>query len=197
MAWVLGGLVAEAAHGRLSGEVSTLVGGMVGGAALGTLQLPILRLRFWTGLWWVATTTAVLGLLSCGAAYVWLPGGLVVTYMPMWGHMGLSPANAYVTWGVASAIVGGLFGSAIGGLLGVSQWLVIRQAMPGSGRWVVMNVVGLGLGLAVGATALSWLMLALSPGRMTTMLAILLGGGLRGVVSGAVTARTLLRLLEI
>ena len=40
-------------------------------------------------------------------------------------------------------------------------------------------------------------MLAFGPGRTTTVLAILLGGGLRGVVSGAVTLRTLLRLLRV
>lgn len=58
-------------------------------------------------------------------------------------------------------------------------------------------MAGLGLGFATGAVVQSSLMLAFGPGRTTTVLAILLGGGLRGVVSGAVTLRTLLRLLRV
>ncbi len=173
------------------------LGGAASGALLGVLQWLILRLHVRIGLWWAVVTTAVLGLLSYGAALIW-PGGLVVTYITLWGpYMGPPAAGIYLYYGVASAIVGCLFGSVTGALLGVGQWLVFRRARLASGHWITANVVGLGLGFAAGAVVLSSLMLAFGPSRTTTMLAILLGGSVRGVVSGAVTLRTLLRLLQI
>jgi len=169
----------------------------VSGAALGVLQWLILRPHVRVGLWWAAVTAAVLGLLSCGAAHIW-PSGLVVTCITLWGtYMGPPAAGIYLYYGLASAIVGCLFGGVTGALLVVGQWLVFRQARLASGGWIAANAVGPGLGFAEGAVVPSSLMLAFGPSRTTTMLAILLGGSVRGVVSGAVTPRALLRLLQI
>lgn len=195
---VPGGLLAQAAYGRLSGEASVFLGGLVSGAVLGVLQWLVMRPHR-IGVWWVVVTTAVLGLLSYGAARVW-PGGLVVTYVPLWGpYMGPPAASTYLSFGMASVIAGGLFGGITGLLLGTGQWLVFRLARPASGRWIVANVVGLSAGFAASAAVLSCLTLMWGPNqsRVATLLVVLAHGSVRGVASGAITARTLLPLLQI
>lgn len=196
LAWVAGGVLAETVYGPRAEESSAFVGGLVSGVLLGVLQWLILRLHVRVGLWWTIVTTAVLGLLSYGAALVW-SGGLVITSITLWGpYMGPPAAGIYLYYGLASAIVGCLFGGVTGALLGAGQWVVFRRARVASGRWITANVLGLGLGFAAGAVVLVSLMLSFGPSRTVTMLAILLSGGLRGVVSGAITTRTLLRLLQ-
>jgi len=121
LAWVAGGLVADAVYGPRAEELSAFLGGAVSGVALGVLQWLVLRRHARVGVWWTVVSMAALGLLSYGAARVW-PGGLVVTCITLWGpYMGPPAIGIYLHYGVASAIVGCLFGGLTGALLGVGQ----------------------------------------------------------------------------
>lgn len=199
LAWVAGGLLELVVYRRVSVQASTLffLGGAAAGVTLGVLQWLVLRPHR-IGLWWAIVTTAVLGLLSYGVARVW-PGGLVLTYVPLWGPYIAPPsASVYLYFGVASAIAGCLFGSVTGALLGVGQWLVFRASRPATGRWIAANIVGLSVGFAASAIVLSCLTLSWGPNQSLAagLLAVLASGGVRGVMSGAITSRTLSRLLR-
>lgn len=198
LAWVAGGLLAELLSRRLHvGVAASLLEGIVIGAVLGVLQRRVLRPHLPISLWWVVATAAVLGLLSYVIAQDPFRT-LFASWMMAWVPPVTPPtASVYLGTGAVNVIVGVLLGSVTGALLGTAQWLLLRRERPEAGRWVVANVVGMGAGLAAGAVVFTCLALALTSINLqgTVVLSTMAGDSVRGAVSGAITARTLLRLL--
>jgi len=66
-------------------------------------------------------------------------------------------------------------GSAFGTVLGLAQWLVLRRAVPGAGRWVFACLVGYGIDFVLGATLLPPESGANLGAAQTILLGVLLG----------------------
>ena len=84
------------------------------------------RIGWGFGLLWV--------FLSAMGWYIGLFVGFVASYAPieLIGHTPLGEGLAYCV----SAIV-------LGAVVGIFQWVVLRERVPGAGRWVWASIVGL------------------------------------------------------
>ena len=92
----------------------------------------------------------------------------------------LSPqVNLYTFGGIFEA----MFGVSLGIILGVSQWIVLRNKVEGSGWWILVNTVS--VTLAVGLSEITDI--ALSEFNLVTHLIILgvVWGSIQGIVTGA------------
>jgi hypothetical protein len=66
-------------------------------------------------------------------------------------------------------------GSAFGTVFGLAQWLVLKKAVPGAGRWVIACLVGYGIDFVLGATLLPPESGANLGAAQTILLGVLLG----------------------
>jgi hypothetical protein len=151
IAYGLGEIVADAVNESLGFAVAGALFGIFVGGGLGAGQQLVLRSRTdWSRNWALASAAAT--------ALVW------AIAFPLFISVG-EPAST-----PSGAAIAVLFGLA----LGVAQWLVMRNQLPGSGRWIVISTVS--LALAIG--------LALSlDGEGRELLAF----GAAGLLAGALT----------
>ena len=151
IAYGIGDIVAEAVNDTVGFVVAGAFFGFLVGGGLGVGQQLVLRTRAdWPGKWALASAAAT--------ALVWaIAFPLIVTV----GEPASTPAGA---------IVAVLFGMA----LGIGQWLVLRNHLPGAGRWIVISTVSLALAIGL-ALALD------GEGRE------LLAFGSAGLLAGALT----------
>lgn len=108
------------------------VEGAIGGAAIGLAQWFVLRQQFSQALWWVLVNAAIWGLMGSSSL----------------GALGwVTPSTLSVP---LRAIYGTIDGVQLGALIGVAQWLVLRQQVDNAWRWIVASTVSWSLGLVIG-----------------------------------------------
>lgn len=108
----------------------SLLVGAAEGLCLGTGQWLVLRRRF-EQLGWIEWA----GATACGGALAWALG------MGLGGRLSQTPP----VWILAVLMVAS--GLIFGGLLGASQWLVLRRHAPRSSAWIWANSLGWMIGL--------------------------------------------------
>ncbi|NES87496.1 MAG: hypothetical protein F6K10_42705 [Moorea sp. SIO2B7] len=114
-------------------ELSTMEG-VMGGAIIGIAQFLVLRQRI-------------------SHAWLWALSSIIT-----WGLMTGSGLGA-IGWVVPRTdilairlVYGALFGSICGVVLGMGQWLVLRNQVLSSGRWILISPLCWGIGLSLGWT---------------------------------------------
>jgi hypothetical protein len=126
VAYGLGEVVMQATNETVGFAASGALFGIFVGGGLGSGQQVVLKLKTgWGSGWGWASALAT--------AIVW------AIAFPLFITVG-GPASS-----PAGAVLAILFGLA----LGVGQWLVLRNHLPGAGRWITVNTVSLALALAV------------------------------------------------
>jgi hypothetical protein len=75
----------------------------------------------------------------------WAGWGAAFLGFPLGGLAGLGAAGAVT--GVPQALIGG---AATGAVVGLAQWLVLRQRLPVTPWWIAMTAAGMSVGLALG-----------------------------------------------
>lgn len=150
------------------------------GVGLGTAQWPIIR-RYCRRSWlWILAS-------ACGMAL-----GLTIG-VTMVEQIGRAITGGQVNFrmlGFATrALSFGVIGAWGGGLVGLSQWLVLRRQTPHCAAWIYINAWSLGAGLACGSMLADALMFR-SGSLVSTSILLITGSGLAGVC----TARALTRI---
>ena len=143
--WSVGGYLGSAAGWGLSRGIAVVgygAGAAAGGIAAGVLQWLVLRQQVARAGWWVLASTvagAVIGVVgvvvgaAVGFGVRWVDGGPETT-----------GANSGGDWVLGVGLV--LYGT----VLGVLQWLVLRQQVARAGWWVLASTVGWPVSIGVG-----------------------------------------------
>jgi hypothetical protein len=149
---------------------AVLLGGLLCGATLGSIQWLLLQGHRVPATWWVLASTA----------------GFALGYAVVWALGGAGYGEAYGNHALPHSLDGaGLPGGALlGALLGAAQWSVLRRSVARAGWWVPANAVGFAAGWALAAAT-----------SVGDVLAHFVGGALLGAVLGAVTGGVLRWLL--
>jgi hypothetical protein len=165
--------------------IFALLGAMAGtpivlgivGLGLGTAQWPIVRRHISSSAWWVVGSTVGMAVgLTVGVVLVEQIGRAIVG----------GPLN-FRTLGIAARAASfGTIGLIGGAAVGVGQWLVLRGKVVKCRRWIHVNGLSLGAGLACGSLLADALMLRTGSLASTSLL-LLIGS----TVAGWCTARTL------
>jgi hypothetical protein len=125
-AYGIGEIVMEAMNETVGMAITGAFFGIFVGGGLGAGQQIVLRSKVdWSGKWALASAAA--------AALVW------AIAFPLFVSVG-APADTPA--GAAIAILFGL-------TLGFGQWLVLRNHLPGAGRWVLLSTISLALALGL------------------------------------------------
>ena len=163
--------------GRL---IPLLLAGAVEGSLLGWAQSMVLRgvlPGFPSAAWIVRTALA--------AAFAWLLGLLPALFWDRLQDLPPVLANGLAVAGGALLLLS----------IGVAQWTVLRDVVPGSGRWIGWTALAwlAGLGVFVLVSTPLW-----QPGQSAVVVALIgaLGGLLMAVTVAAVTGSGLVRLLR-
>lgn len=153
------------------------------GTILGTAQWLELRRYFASAGWWIAASTAGLGIGLAAAVVLVEQVGRVMKGGPV------NVATLGVWERAASMAVLGLIS---GASLGFAQWLVFRRLGPRTGHWLWVNTLAFGVALVVASLAADLLFAGLPA-------LVRLGGFivLAGLLAGALTAAQLVRVLEV
>lgn len=168
------GIPIFAVLGAMAG--TPIVLGIVG-LSLGTAQWPIMRRHLSSAAWWVASST--LGMA------IGLTLGVIVVEQIGRAFFG-GPVNFRMLGVAARSASFGSIGLIGGAALGVAQWLVLRRQAAKCSRWIHVNALSLGAGLACGSLLADALMLRTGSLGSTAVL-LVIGSGAAGVC----TARTL------
>lgn len=147
------------------------------GLSLGTAQWPIIRRHIPSSAWWVAGSTV-------GMA-VGLTLGVVLVEKTARAMIG-GPINFRMLGVAARAASFGSIGLVGGACVGLGQWLVLRNKVANCSRWIRVNSVSLGAGLACGSLLADALVLKTGSLASTAVL-LVIGSG----VAGWCTAKTL------
>jgi len=168
-----------------------ILGAMVGtpivlsivGLSLGTAQWPIIRRHMSQSGWWVAASAIGMALgLTVGVVMVEQIGRAIVG----------GPINFRMLGFAARAASFGTIGVMAGAALGLAQWLVLRRNAAGCGRWIRINSVSLGGGLACGSLLAD--ALVVRSGSLASVAILLVVGG---TAAGIFTAKTLAEIFPI
>lgn len=147
------------------------------GLSLGTAQWPIIRRHMSSSWWWIIASTLGMAVgLTLGITLVEQIGRAIVGGPLTFRMLGV-PERA------ASFGTIGLLG---GAALGLAQWLVLRRQATRCSRWISINALSLGAGLASGSLLADALMLR-SGSLASTAILLMIGSGFAGVC----TAKTL------
>ena len=151
IAYGIGEIVMEAVNETIGFAVAGALFGIFAGGGLGAGQQLVLQLKTgWGGMWALASAAA--------AMIVWaIAFPLFITI----GEPASSPAGAVI------AIVFGL-------ALGIGQWLVLRNHLPGAGRWILITTASLALAIGLALTL---------DGEGRELLSL----GIAGLLAGALT----------
>jgi len=175
-AGIVTALVVGKPIGRIVGAmlVTAIVTSLVG-AVLGSMQVVWLRRLPVRPIWWIAATTAGVGIgLAVGVVTIEQAGTLIAGHRP--NVMQLSPPLRAL-----SLLILGLV---TGAAMGVSQWLVFR--LP---KWIATSSIGLGLAFAAGSVLVDTTVGGIgSPAGLITFVV------LSGIFFGAATSRLLLKI---
>ncbi len=169
----------------LGAPIFAVLGAMAGtpivlgivGLSLGTAQWPVIRRHISSSLWWVVGS-------AMGMA-VGLTLGVVLVEQLGRALFG-GPIN-FRMLGIAARAASFLTIGLIGGAgVGFAQWLVLRRQASNCSRWVPVNALSLGAGLACGSLLADALMLGTGSLASEAVL-LLVGSGF----AGASTAKAL------
>jgi hypothetical protein len=160
--------------------IATL-GGVVEGAALGVVQLHVLRR------WLVGLGRSFVVVTVAAAASGWFLGMLPST-IAQWASADAAPAtstpdNGPPLW--LMPIAGLLAGALLGALFGALQAVVLRHHVSAARRWVLANLLGWSVALAVIMTSASVPSASWSIGHVLVLAAVT--GIVAGMAVGAVT----------
>src|SRR5580765_1738917 len=146
------------------------------GLGLGTAQWPIVHRHISSSAWWVVGSTVGMAVgLTVGVVLVEQTGRAIVG----------GPLNFRMLGIAARAASFGTIGLIGGAAVGLGQWLVLRSKVVVCGRWIHVNSLSLGAGLACGSLLADALMLRTGSLASTSVL-LLIGSS----VAGWCTART-------
>jgi hypothetical protein len=147
------------------------------GLSLGTAQWPIIRRHISSSAWWVAGSAVGMAVgLTLGVILVEQIGRAIFG----------GPINFRMLGVAARAASFGTIGLLGGAGVGLAQWLVLRRQAARCSRWVHVNALSLGVGLACGSLLADALMLRTGSLASAAVL-LVMGSG----VAGACTARAL------
>ena len=150
-----------------------LVEGAIGASAIAFSQALVLRQHLAIAWWWILVSIFSWGLIggSGMGAIGWVAPGTLLS-------------EPRIIFGV-------LNGTIVGAMLGLGQWLVLRQQVKKAWTWILANVVGWAIGLPIGWTVGGIL-------RQTTRLFFseLIGLTLAWVVVAGITGVALVVLLR-
>jgi hypothetical protein len=122
--------------------VMVAAGALVEGFAVGTAQWLVLRRVFWLvgrGQWVFAT--------AVGAGIAWLLGVIPSTLMSFGEQGGEAAATAPDMSGPLTLALAALMGIVLGPVLGLPQWLVLRNYVSRAGWWVPAQSAAWALGM--------------------------------------------------
>lgn len=152
------------------------------GLSLGTAQWPIIRRHISSSAWWVVGSAVGMAAgLTLGVILVEQIGRAVAG----------GPVNFRMLGVPARAASFGTIGLIGGAGVGLAQWLVLRRQAANCGRWIPVNALSLGAGLASGSLLADALLLRTGSLPSTAVL-LLMGSG----VAGACTAKVLARVFR-
>ena len=147
------------------------------GLSLGTAQWPVIRRHITSSAWWVASS-------AVGMAVGLTLGVILVEQIGRAAFGG--PINFRMLGVAARAASFGTIGLIGGAGVGLAQWLVLRRQATKCSRWVHVNALSLGAGLACGSLLADALMLRTGSLASAAVL-LVVGSG----VAGACTAKAL------
>ncbi len=179
---VAGSLEPLVGTGPVQGVLAYSVFGVFVGLAVGLMQWRVLRKRVSGSGAWVTASAAGLGIAG-GAGY----GVAVLIFGYSEELEELGSLAAIVGWTLVTAC-----GGAIAGLL---QWRVLRSQVRRAGSWVAASAVGWGLSAAaMGTVVVASLRIVgdANPGLLWFLGAIVAGGIVLGVTTGAAMVRRLI-----
>ena len=143
--------------------------GMLIGGMIGASQWMYLRWRMRDANWWIPATSLGWGIGLPFALWINLLAGL-----------GLSAF---------------LYGVVIGGAVGLGQWVLLKRSTSPAGKWILISVVALPIGIAltglIDQRLILWSGIESEQARWFTAFS----GGVAGLVVGLLTGMTLLVLL--
>jgi hypothetical protein len=163
-----------AVMGAMAG--TPIVLGIVG-LSLGTAQWPVIRRHISSSAWWVTGSTVGMAVgLTLGVILVEQIGRALAG----------RPVNFRMLGVPGRAASFGMIGLIGGAGVGLAQWLVLQRQAAKCGRWVHVNALSLGVGLACGSLLADAFMLRAGSLASGAVL-LVVGSG----VAGASTARVL------
>ena len=148
--------------------------GATGGAIIGSCQWLVLRQQFSQAWWWVVASIVVwvfIGANNLGALGWVAPQDMY--YIPL------------------RVVYGAIDGAKVGALLGITQWLFLRQQVFRASWWILASTTGWSLGLA-----LAWAVGAFLYTTTGIFLGEVVGLALGWVVVAAITGVALVWLLR-
>ena len=132
------------------------LGGFAGGIVMGLLQWLVLR-NWVKGVgWWIGVTAV--GFTLLGLFMVWSSAG---------GWWGILVDNRPSTVTIEASL--------LGGLMGISQWLVLRKKLKRAGWWIPASIIG---------WAVDSLVLVPNFDNSRLLLSLLVSGVLAGITTG-------------
>src|SRR5262249_54649617 len=147
------------------------------GLTLGTAQWPIVRRHLSSSWWWIVASALGMAVgLTLGVTLVEQTGRALVG----------GPLNFRMLGVAARAVSFGTIGLLGGAATGFAQWLVLRRERAKCGRWIAVNALSLGAGLASGS--LLGDALVLKSGSLASTVVLLVMGS---TIAGVCTARGL------
>jgi hypothetical protein len=147
------------------------------GLSLGTAQWPVIRRHISASAWWVVGSAAGMAVgLTLGVVLVEQIGRAIFG----------GPINFRMLGVFARAASFGTIGLIGGAGVGLAQWLVLRRQAAKCGRWIHVNALSLGAGLACGSLLADALVLRTGSFASAAVL-LVVGSG----VAGACTAKAL------
>lgn len=195
--WVLYFLGMEERLGAIGAASLVVIGStLFEGTAVGLAQWQILRQalpKLSVGAWWGAT--------SVGALIAWTLGMTPSTLFSLSSETAASVNGGASPAEISDALIYTLaagMGLALGPLLALPQWWVLRRHLPQSQAnswwWIPANAAAWALGMPI----IFWMMQFVPTGAVTLRTILLLMGGLAltGATVGAVHGLVLIRLLQ-
>ncbi|HXJ06872.1 MAG TPA: hypothetical protein VNH65_17345 [Candidatus Acidoferrum sp.] len=170
----------------LGAPIFAVLGAMAGtpivlgivGLSLGTAQWPVIRRHVSSSTWWVVGSAVGMAVgLTLGVMLVEQIGRAIIG----------GPINFRMLGVPARAASFGTIGLLGGAGVGFAQWLVLRRQAANCGRWVHVNALSLGAGLACGSLLADVLVLRTGSLASTAVL-LLIGSGVAGVCTAKALA---------
>lgn len=97
--------------------------------------------RFWSGWMAASIVSVIVYMLTIPVIF-----GIITTLVPTLQYENIPAGQQWILAGIS------LFGaSALGALIGLAQWLLLRRYLPGSGWWILATAIGYTVPLEVSA----------------------------------------------
>jgi hypothetical protein len=135
--------------------------------------------QWWVLREWLELTKAWIGMTMLGGAVAWLIGMLAGTFFGSQNEM--TPVSEPSS--VMMLTLAAVMGLAVGALLGIAQWFVLRRYVKRAAWWILANALAWSVGMAIIFTAIDFL--ALTPSFVLAVVALLLTGDVVGAIHGS------------